>query len=95
VIAPAASSGALLLAVIWAGAALILPWIVRGRRLATDVVAATAWAAGSAAATIALGGWLGDRVAESVPRGAVVGAVVAGVLAVALTHLRRPPPATG
>jgi hypothetical protein len=95
VIAPAASSGALLLAAIWAGAALVLPWLVRGRSLASDVVAATAWAAGTAAATVALGGWLGDRVADGTPRGAVAGAVVAGALAVALAHARRPPPATG
>jgi hypothetical protein len=95
VIAPAVSSGALLLAALWAAAALVLPWIVRGRALAADVVAATAWAAGTAAATVALGEWLGDRVADAVPRGAVIGAVLAGVLAVALTHIRRPPPATG
>jgi hypothetical protein len=94
VIAPAASSGALLLALIWAGAALVLPWLVRGRALTADVVAAAAWAAGTAAATIALGEWLGDRVADDVPRGAVAGAVLAGVLAVGLTHIRRAPPAT-
>ena len=93
VIAPAASSGALLLALIWAGAALVLPWIVRGRSLSADAVAATAWAAGTAAATVALGEWLGDRVSDSTPRGLVAGAVVAGALALALTHIRRPPPA--
>jgi hypothetical protein len=95
VIAPAASSGALVLALIWAGAALVLPWLVRGRSLTSDAVAATAWAAGTAAATVALGEWLGDRVADSTPRGAVAGAVLAGALALALTHVRRTPPATG
>jgi hypothetical protein len=95
VIAPAASSGALLLAAIWAAAALVLPWLVRGRSLASDVVSATAWAAGTAAATVALGGWLGDRVADGTPRGAVAGAVLAGAVAVVLAHVRRPPSATG
>jgi hypothetical protein len=94
VIAPAASSGALLLAAIWAAAALVLPWLVRGRSLAADAVAATTWAAGTAAATVALGEWLGDRVADPTPRGAVAGALLAGAAALALTHVRRAPPAT-
>ena len=37
--------GALLYAAVWALAALLLPWLVRGRWLALDVVAASAWAA--------------------------------------------------
>jgi eukaryotic-like serine/threonine-protein kinase len=94
VIAPAASSGALLLALIWGAAALALPWLVRGRSLAADAVAASAWAAGTAAATAALGEWLGDRVAQEGPRGLVAGAVLAGALAVALAHVRRAPSAT-
>ena len=90
VIAPACSSGALLLALIWAGAAVVLPWIVRGRSLSADVVAATAWAAGTASAAGALGVWLGDRVGQEAPRGMVGGALVAGALAVAFAQLRRP-----
>ncbi|HTE61901.1 MAG TPA: serine/threonine-protein kinase [Solirubrobacteraceae bacterium] len=89
VIAPAVSSGALLLGVIWAAAALVLPWLVRGRSLASDVVAAAAWSAGTAAATIALGEWLGDRVGQSAPHGLAAGAVVAAVLALLPAHARR------
>ena len=92
VIASACSSGALLLALVWGAAALVLPWLVRGRSLQSDVVAATAWAAGLAATTAALGEWLGDRVAQSAPRGLVAGAVVAGGLAVLLVrafHVKR------
>ena len=77
VIAPAMSSGALLLAVLWGAAALVLPWLVRGRSLAADVVTATAWAAGTAAASAALAGRLG----LPPPHGLVAGAL-AGALAV-------------
>jgi eukaryotic-like serine/threonine-protein kinase len=73
-----ARSGALLLAPLWAAAALVLPWLVRGRALALDVVGAAAWAAALASGTAALAGWAG--LAE--PRGLAVGAVVAGVVAV-------------
>jgi hypothetical protein len=90
VIAPAVASGALLLGIVWAGAALVLPWLVRGRSLASDVVAASAWSAGVAAATITLGEALGGRVGQSAPHGLVPGAVVAAALAIALAHLRRP-----
>jgi hypothetical protein len=91
VIAPAASSGALVLALVWGAAAVVLPWIVRGRSLSADVVAASAWAAGVAATTIALGEWLGDRVGQAEPHGLVTGALVACAAAVALAQLRRPP----
>ena len=73
-----ATSGALLLAPLWAAAALVLPWIVSGRSLALDIVAAATWAAGLGAATAAVAGSVG--LAE--PRGLAAGAVVAGVLAV-------------
>ena len=84
------TSGALGLAVIWAVAAVVLPWLVHGRSLAADAVGGAAWAAGVCAATVALGEWLGRRVAEPEPRGAVVGAVVAAALAVLLAHARPP-----
>src|SRR3954469_16587069 len=54
VLSPTVSSGALLIAVLWGVFAAILPWLVRGRSLAADVVAATAWAGALAAATAAL-----------------------------------------
>jgi eukaryotic-like serine/threonine-protein kinase len=87
VIAPAVVSGALLLGVVWAGAALVLPWLVRGRSLASDVVAATAWSAGLAAATITLGEALGDRVGQTAPHGLLAGAVAAAALALAFVHV--------
>ena len=71
-----------LLAPVWAVAALVLPWIVRGRSLSADVVAATAWAAGLAAATATLGEAIGSVPVPDQPRAS--SAIVAGVGAVAL-----------
>ena len=73
-----ASSGALLLAPLWAVAAVALPWLVPGRALSVDIVGAATWAAGLAAATAAIA----DRAGLAEPRGLAAGAVVAGVLAV-------------
>ena len=52
---PLVTSGALLQAVLWGLAALVMPWLVRGRSLSVDIVAATVWAAGLAGATASLG----------------------------------------
>ena len=41
---PPLASGLVLLAGLWALAALLLPWLVRGRYAGVDLVAATAWA---------------------------------------------------
>jgi eukaryotic-like serine/threonine-protein kinase len=69
---PLFSSPVLLGALVWAGGAAVLPWLVRGRSLPLDIVLATTWAAGLAGAASALapGG-----------HGLAAGAIVAGVLA--------------
>jgi hypothetical protein len=79
------TSGAPLYAVPWAVAALLLPWLVRGRSLAPDIVLAAAWAGalGSATAAVAQG------IGAPEPRGLAAGAVLAGVVALVL---RRPSP---
>ena len=74
VLAPAVAQGALLLAALWAIAALVLPVLVRGRVFALDLVAATAWAAALGSATQAVAPGM---------HGLVAGAVAAGGLAVA------------
>ena len=86
VVAPAMGSGALLLAPAWGLAALVLPWIVRGRSLPLDVVMATAWAAGTAAAAAALA----ERAGLPAPHGLVAGGIAAG--AIALARRRSEPP---
>jgi hypothetical protein len=84
VLGPLITSGALLYAALWACAALVLPWLVRGRWLAIDVVAACVWAAALGASTAATAEFIG----APEPRGVVLGAVIGGVLAVGVPHLR-------
>ena len=55
VVRPIVTSGAPLLLLLWAAAAVVMPWLVRGRSLAADIVGATVWSAGLAAATASLG----------------------------------------
>ena len=82
---PLVTSGALLYAALWAGAALVLPWLVRGRWLAADLVAASAWAGALGAATVAIA----DSIGGPEPRRAVAGAVAAGVIAPVAARVRR------
>jgi hypothetical protein len=86
VLRPVLSSPALALAPLWALAAAILPWLVRGRHLAIDVVMATAWAAGLAAATATVATAAGGSPSPEL----ALGAVVAGVLAVVTQRGSRP-----
>ncbi|MEA2283712.1 MAG: eukaryotic-like serine/threonine-protein kinase [Solirubrobacteraceae bacterium] len=81
---PLLSSGAALLLVVWALGALVLPWLVRGRVLALDVVAAAAWAAALAGATAALA----ERTVGPGP-GVLGGALLAAGVAVLLPRARR------
>ena len=74
VLVPIVTHGALLVAALWALAALVLPYLVRGRVFALDLVGATIWAAALGSAT--------QAVAPEM-RGLVAGAVAAGGLAVA------------
>lgn len=87
VLAPLFESGALAHVAVWAVAAAVLPWIVRGRWLALDLVGASAWAAALGASTIAVA----DAIGAPEPRNVILASVVAGALAVAIPHLRRAP----
>ena len=84
-LAPLLTSGALLYVAVWALAALILPWLVRGRWLAVDVIAASAWAAALGAGTAAAA----QAIGAPEPRHLALASIVAGGLAVVLGHLRR------
>ena len=78
VIQPLVTSGGPVLMLLWAGAAVVMPWLVRGRTLAGDIVGASAWSAGLAAATASLG----VAVTGAAPHGLVAGAIAAGIIAV-------------
>jgi eukaryotic-like serine/threonine-protein kinase len=90
VIGPLLALGVLLGALLWACGALVLPWIVRGRSAALDLLAVTVWSAALVTAAPALDGGLRAHVAHPSPRGAIFGAIVGGLLAVAARALRGP-----
>ena len=79
-LAPPFTSGLAAVAAVWALAALILPWIVRGRYGGPDFVGASAWAAGLGAGTAAVAEWAG----ATNPKALVAGSIAAGVLAIAV-----------
>jgi hypothetical protein len=90
VVGPLLSLGVLLGVALWALGSIVLPWIVRGRSAALDVVAATIWSAAIAATAPILDSGLSGLPAHPSPRGAVLGAVLGGAIAVAARALRGP-----
>lgn len=91
VIGPTLSLGVLAGAGVWALAAALLPWVVRGRSATLDVVAATAW---SAALLLAFSphylGLSSAHLLSATPHGAALGALLGGALAVGARALRGP-----
>jgi eukaryotic-like serine/threonine-protein kinase len=90
VLAPLLSFGVLFGALLWAAGAVALPWLVRGRRAALDVVAVSTWSAALAAAAPLLDHGVAPGAAHANPRGLVLGAVLGALLAVAARALRGP-----
>jgi eukaryotic-like serine/threonine-protein kinase len=78
IVKPIFTSGAPILLLVWAAAAVFMPWLVRGRSLVADIVGATVWSAGLAATTASLG----EAVSGRAPYGLVAGALAAGMIAV-------------
>jgi eukaryotic-like serine/threonine-protein kinase len=92
VLTPMATTGVLAPALVWALAAVVLPWLVSGRSPALDVVRVVIWAAMLASATgVAITAVHGSDPVGSAP-GAAIGAVVAAAVAlmpVAVTMWRQ------
>ncbi|MGI9184558.1 MAG: protein kinase domain-containing protein [Solirubrobacteraceae bacterium] len=85
VLSPLLRSGVLAPAVVWAVAAAVLPWLVRGRSLPLDLIRAVVWAATLVSATpAAIAAVHGSGGVPAVP-----GAVLGGVLAVIVALARR------
>ena len=84
-LASIAEPGVAALAGLWAVAAAVLPFLVRGRRLSVDVVGATVWAAGLAAATTTIA----EALSYTEPDGTIAASVAAGALAVLAAAFRR------
>jgi hypothetical protein len=90
VIGPLLSLGVLLGAALWAGGAVLLPVLVRGRNAALDAVAATVWSTALAVVAPMLDASVQGHTVQASPHGAIVGAVLGGALAVAARALRGP-----
>ncbi len=91
VLVPLLSHGVVLLALVWAAAAWMLPFLVRGRRVIVDAILACAWAAGLAAATASVAAGLPWAGGAPAVRGLVLGAVAAGCVALIGAAARSQP----
>ncbi len=80
VLTPAINSGALAPVVVWALAAVVLPWLVLGRSLALDLVRVVVWAAVLVSATSASIVAVHSSSAVHAAPSAVIGGIVAGVV---------------
>ena len=80
----------LLGAAVWALASMVLPWIVRGRGAALDLLGAIAWTVALLAATPLLQRALLVQASSPSPRGALLGGILGCALAVCARALRGP-----
>jgi len=90
VIGPTLTLGLLVGAATWAAASVILPWIVRGRSAALDVLAAVAWMVALLAAPGLLESALAVPAAGTSPHGALLGAAFGCAVAICARALRGP-----
>jgi eukaryotic-like serine/threonine-protein kinase len=102
VLAPLASGAVLAPALVWAMAAVVLPWLISGYSLAGDAVRVTIWAVLLVLATTVISGLLHGPQGTGAPPSAVLGAVGGAAVAIAPTAInawhaaRHPPgPSTG
>jgi hypothetical protein len=86
-LAPILTLGLVLGALLWAAAAVLLPWLVRGASAMRDALAAIAWAVALAAATPPLVAGL-QRGAQPAPRGLIAACACAAALAIGARAVR-------
>ncbi len=82
---PIVSSGALAPAIVWAIAAAVLPWLVRGRSLVADAVRVVVWAAALVSGTTVAIGPLDRGHGLAAPPTALLGACASAAVALAPT----------
>jgi len=87
---PLVSSPALAPAFVWVAFAVALPFFVRGRWAAMDLLAGAGWAAGLVLAHGALGDLLAATTELERARGVVAGAALGGLVAVTVTLIAPP-----
>jgi eukaryotic-like serine/threonine-protein kinase len=90
VVGPSLGLGLLYGVAVWALAAVLLPWVVRGRSAMLDVLAASAWSLALLLACAPHYAGYTVSVVSATPRGAVLGTILGGALAVAARALRGP-----
>jgi hypothetical protein len=90
VLLPVLAPESLLMGLVWAGSALILGAVLRGRMVALELLAVLVWAAGLVAVHGALAGNAPDPAAG--PLAAVLVAIVLGALWARTTRFARPAP---
>jgi eukaryotic-like serine/threonine-protein kinase len=90
VVGPSLGLGVLYGAAVWVLAAVLLPWVVRGRSAVLDMVAASAWSVALLLACAPHYAGYTVFVVSGTPRGAVIGSILGGTLAVAARALRGP-----
>jgi hypothetical protein len=88
VVRPLLASGVLAAAPVWALAALTLPWLVRGRAVARDIVLTTVWSATTASASITAIQLARPGHVPVADRTVVLGAIASGIIALAPGLLR-------
>jgi serine/threonine protein kinase len=90
VIAPMLTAGLVCGAALWAGAAVVLPLLVRGSSAIRDTIAALVWSTVLLATTPYFDAGLSADAVLPQPRGAVLGAIVGAAVAIAGGALRGP-----
>ena len=90
VVAQIVTSPMVLTLAAWAILAAVLPYVLRGRWLGADLVAAAAWSIALVASMAAIGDLLGGTAALEQARGAVAGALVGALAAVAVSQTSPP-----
>jgi len=90
VIGPMLGAGVLFGVILWAAAAALLPWLVRGSSAILDTLAAVLWSAALVGATPYFDAGLSTGTALPHPRGAVIGGILAAAIAIAARALRGP-----
>jgi hypothetical protein len=102
VLVPLVSGAVLAPALVWAIAAVVLPWLISGCSLAGDAVRVTIWAVLLVLATTVIAGLLHGPQGAGAPPSALLGAVGGAAVAIGPTAInawhatRHPPgPSTG
>jgi serine/threonine protein kinase len=90
VIGPILTTGLLCGAALWAAAAAVLPFLMRGSSAIRDTLAAVVWSTALLAATPYFDAGLSAGTTLSQPRGAVLGAIAGAAIAIAGRALRGP-----